>query len=110
MTQAEAERYDYSDDPISVSEITARIKRLIPDENRKKLKTTDITEWLLSQGMLKVEEVNSKNCKLPTYDGAKLGLSLDRRESKSGERYFVTLYNRDAQRFILDHLTLPESK
>ena len=110
MTQAEAERYEYSDDPISVSEITARIKRLIPDENRKKLKTTDITEWLLSQGMLKVEEVNSKNCKLPTYDGAKLGLSLDRRESKSGERYFVTLYNRDAQRFILDHLTLPESK
>ena len=108
LTQAEAERYGYSDKPISVSEITVRINQLINGEDRKKLKATDITEWLLSQGMLKVEEINGKNCKLPTDDGTKLGMSVERRESKTGERYYVTLYNRNAQRFILDHLSFFE--
>ena len=108
LTQAETERYEYSDKPISVSEITVRINRLIVSEDRKKLKATDITEWLLSLGVLKIEEVNGKNCKFPTYDGTKLGLSVERRENASGERYFVTLYNRKAQQFILDHLSFYE--
>ena len=108
LTQAETERYEYSEQPISVSEIAVRINRLITDDNRKKLKATDITEWLLSMGVLKVEEVNGKNCKLPTYDGTKLGLSVVRKESKSGERYYVTLYNRKAQEFILDNLSFFE--
>lgn len=81
---------------------------MITDENRKKLKATDITEWLLSMGVLKVEEVNGKNCKFPTYDGTKLGLSIERRESKAGERYFVTVYNHKAQQFILDNLSFFE--
>ena len=108
LTQAEAERYEYSDKLISVSEITVRINQLIIGEERKKLRATDITEWLLSQGMLKVEEVNGRNCKLPTFEGTKMGLSLERRESKSGERYFVTLYNREAQQYILDRLSFYE--
>lgn len=108
LTQAETERYKYSDKPISVSEITVRINQLINSEDRKKLKATDITEWLLSLGVLKVKEVNGKNCKFPTYDGTKLGLSVERKESSSGERYFVTLYNRKAQQFILDHLSFYE--
>lgn len=108
LTQAETERYEYSEKPISVSEITVRINCLITDENRKKLKATDITEWLLSMGVLKEEEINGKNCKFPTYDGTKLGLLVERRESKSGERYYVTLYNRNAQTFILDNLSFFE--
>ena len=108
LTQAEVERYEYSDKPISVSEIAVRINRLILSEDRKKLKATDITERLLSMGMLRVEEVNGRNCKFPTYDGTKLGLSVERRESKSGERYFVTLYNRAAQEYIIDNISFFE--
>ena len=110
LTQAETERYEYSDKPISVSEITKRINQLIVSEDRKKLKATDITEWLLSQGMLKVEAVNGRNCKFPTYEGTKLGLSLERREKESGERFFVTLYDHKAQQFILDHLSFYEEQ
>ena len=108
LTQVETERYEYSEKPISVSEITVRINSLITDENRKKLKATDITEWLLSMGALKVEEVNGKKCKFPTYDGTKLGLSVERREGKDGERYYVTVYDHKAQQFILDHLSFFE--
>ena len=108
LTQAETERYEYSDKPITVSEIAVRINRLITDKNRKELKATDITEWLLSMNILKVEETNGKNCKYPTYDGTKIGLSVERREHKVGERYFVTLYNRKAQEFILDNISFFE--
>lgn len=108
LTQVETERYEYSEKPISVSEITVRINSLITDENRKKLKATDITEWLLSMGALKVEEVNGKKCKFPTYDGTKLGLSVERREGKDGERYYVTVYDHKAQQFILDNLSFFE--
>ena len=50
--------YSWIAEQCGVSEITVRINQLINSENRKKLKATDITEWLLSLGVLKVEEVN----------------------------------------------------
>ena len=108
LTQAETERFEYSDKPIPVSEITVRINRLIINEDRKKFKATDITEWLLSLNLLKIEAVNGERCEFPTYDGTKLGMSVERRECKSGERYFITLFNRKAQQFILDNLSFYE--
>ena len=103
VTAQQLQRFEYSDTPISVSEITHKINELVNDENRKKLKATDITEWLLSVGVLKIEAVDGRNCKFPTYDGTKLGLSLERREREDGDRYFVTLYNRRAQEFVINH-------
>ena len=108
LTQLEAEQFDYSDQPISVSEITMRINQAILDESRKQLKATEITEWLLSEGLLKIVEAGGKKYKLPTYDGSKLGLTVERRESAAGERYFVTLYDRKAQEYLLDHLSFFE--
>ena len=105
LTQLEAERFPYSTHPISISEITKRINQVIYDDRRKKLKSTEITEWLLYKELLKIVEAGGKKYKLPTVDGTKLGLTVERRESKSGERYFVTLYNRKAQKYLLDHLS-----
>ena len=83
---------------------------MIDDDSRKKLKATDITERLLSEGLLKIVEANGKKYKLPTFDGTKMGLTMERRESESGERYYVTLYNREAQAYLLDHLSFFEMK
>ncbi|MBQ3418293.1 MAG: hypothetical protein IJH32_10740 [Ruminococcus sp.] len=95
---------------ISVSEITKRINQVIDDDSRKKLKATDITEWLLAEGLLKNVEANGKKYKLPTFDGTELGMTVERRENESGERYYVTLYNREAQAYLLDHLSFFEMK
>lgn len=108
LTQLEAERFSFSNHPISVSEITKRINQTIYDDSRKKLKATDITDWLLSEGLLKIVEANGKEYKLPTFDGTKLGMTVERWESESGERYCVTLYNREAQAYLLDHLSFFE--
>lgn len=104
ISEEQLSRFKYSDTPIPVSEITRRINNLTEDERRKKLNATNITNWLLSINVLKIEELNGKPFKLPTYDGTKLGLSVERREKDDGERYYVTLYNRKAQEFVIDNM------
>ena len=96
--------FEYSETPIPISEITRRINDLTEDDQRKKLNATDITNRLVSINVLKIEELNGKPFKLPTYDGTKLGLSVERREKDDGERYYVTLYNRKAQEFVIDNM------
>lgn len=103
LSEEQLSHFEYSDTPIPVSEITRRINELAKDERRKKLNATDITNRLLSLNVLKVVEINGKPFKLPTYDGTKLGLSVERREKDDGERYYITLYNHKAQEFVIDN-------
>ena len=105
ISEEQLSLFEYSDMPIPVSEITRRINDLAEDGCRKKLRATDITDWLMSIYVLKIEELNSKPFKLPTYDGTKLGLSVERREKDDGERYYITLYNRKAQEFVIDNMS-----
>ena len=104
VTAEQLRSFPYSDIPIAVSEISHRINELTNDDKHKKLKATEITEWLCSIGVLKIEEVNGRNCKFPTYEGTKLGMKVERRVNADGERYFITLYDRNAQRFVIEHL------
>lgn len=104
VSSEQLQDFEYSNAPISVSELTHKINEMVTDDKRRKLKAKDITEWLLSICILKIEEINGRNCKLPTYDGTKLGLMVDRRESEGGERYYVVLYNRKAQEFVIDNM------
>ena len=93
--------FEYSDAPIPISEITARINELNKGNNRKKLKSTDITEWLLENDYLRIAEINGQKYKLPTPQGKKLGLSTETRVNKEGLWYKIVLYNQAAQEFIV---------
>lgn len=104
ISEEQLSHFEYSDTPIPISEITKRINDLAEDERRKKFRATYITDWLVSINVLKIEELNGKPYKLPTYDGTKLGLSVERREKDDGDRYYVTLYNRKAQEFVIDNM------
>ena len=46
-----------------------------------------------------------KPCKLPTCLGVRSGVSIERRESKDGNRYYIVLYNRQAQESIVRALS-----
>ena len=82
-----------------ISQITDRINALKINTSAAKLKATDITEWLLSVGILKVVSLDAKNYKLPSD----IGISVERRSSSNGE-YSIALYNIEAQKFIIDNL------
>ena len=104
ITREQLDGFQYSDEPISVSVITYRINALVTDENRKKLRATEITDWLISINMLEMVEISGRQYKYPAKTGEALGLTVERRENKVGELYDVVVYNRAAQEFIINNL------
>lgn len=86
-----------------ISQITNRINALKTTTSSAKLKATDLTEWLLSIGILKVVSQDAKNYKLPSDIGYEMGISVESRSSSNRE-YSIALYNIEAQKFIIDNL------
>ena len=89
----------------SASRITASINELIDTEKMQKLKTTDITVWLLSIGMLtEVESVNGRKRKVPTPNGEMLGMKETSFINDQGVPTQYTVYDKNAQQFIFDNM------
>lgn len=103
ISQAGLAKFEFSETPLKISQITDRINALKTNTSVAKLKATDITEWLLSIGILKVVSIDAKNYKLPSDIGSEMGISVERRSSSNGE-YSIALYSIEAQKFIIDNL------
>lgn len=72
--------------------------------DRKRLKTTTITSWLIEKGfMSKQADADGKSKRLPTAMGERIGLTVKLREGQYGT-YQAVYYSEEAQRFLLDHL------
>lgn len=90
--------------PIPVSEITKRINELVEESTMTKLKYTSITTFLLESCFLvQTGAENGEKTKTPTEQGRSIGISLEERVGQTGT-YRVTVYNADAQQFILDNI------
>ena len=104
VTQEDLQNFQFSNKPISVSEITRRINALVDTETMTKMKYSAITEFLTNCGFLEQRENEfGKKSRFPTDEGFALGISTEVRISENGP-YRVTIYDRTAQQFILDHL------
>lgn len=96
--------FAFSNEPITISEIVKRINQLNEGEDMSKLKHTEITDWLLSVGLLQNElNAEGKVTKRPTPQGESVGIALESRTGMNGT-YFVVVYNLAAQHFILDNI------
>ena len=96
--------YKYFEEPVALSQVIGRINDLIDTQKMSKLSFQIISTWLIEMGLL--EEANgrfahAKTC--PTESGYQLGIRIERRISNRGE-YYVNLYDRNAQEFIINHL------
>ena len=104
VTLEQLEKFEYSAEPIAVSEIARRIYAMADNENMEKVSYRQINQWLLNIGMLCLHDFGGKKpVKRPTEEGNQIGIMVETRMGRYGE-YQVVLYNEDAQRFILDHL------
>ena len=104
ITQDELLNYDFDGGPIPITEVTRKINSLVDSESMTKLKYSSITAFLIRCGFL--EEVNSDNgrtAKRPTADGNLIGITSEERMGRNGI-YHVTVYNAEAQKFILDNI------
>ncbi|MGN1130745.1 MAG: hypothetical protein ACI4Q8_05275 [Ruminococcus sp.] len=95
--------FQFSDTPLSISEITRRINALIDTIYVKELKLGSIAEWLVSINMLSNITVNNKTRRIPTEAGKNLGITTEERMGQYGH-YEAVLYNRNAQQFIIDNI------
>lgn len=97
-------KFEYSNAPIPVSEITRRINELIDTGSMQKLRYTAILSWLTEIGILEwATSADQKRVKRPTTAGQELGISLDERTGSAGV-YHVVVYSTAAQHFIVDNL------
>ena len=103
LSMEDRAKFEYSQTPIPVSEISKRINALTP-ESTKPLTYKTIRDWLASLELLEdVQDADGKMTKRPTPRGESMGILLETRNGRNGI-YFVVVYNMDAQRFILDNL------
>ena len=93
-----------TDTPLTVSEIAGCLNDTIDENTTEKISAAAINGWLLAQGFLAVEErSDGKTRKLPTANGADLGICTEMRNGQYGP-YTVVLFSAAAQTFIYDHV------
>ena len=104
ITAEKLGKFEYSAEPIFVTEIANRISALSTDENIKRLPATRITNWLLNNGFIEERtDESGKNKRFVTAAGKEIGIYQEERDSSHG-RFFATLYTTNAQHFIIDNL------
>ncbi len=104
ITAEQLKKFPYSEKPISVSEIARNINTLIDTNTMRSIAYTDITNWLISFGVLyEAESIEGKIKRQPTDKGTKLGISTELRE-KEGKSYTIVVYNADAQKYIIKNM------
>ena len=98
------QKFPFSDFPITVSVIAKRINEIVDNENMKRLTYKNITDWLISTDMLRVEtKPDGKTTKVPTAAGNQIGITTTIRNNARGE-YTAVVYDAKAQRFIIDNI------
>lgn len=104
ITAEQLAKFDYSDRPISITEIRNRINSMIDTTVMNQLQYKLLAKGLIHIGVL-CEEEDSKGVlvKRPTKRGNELGITLEFRHGMHGE-YSVVVYNRAAQEFVIDNL------
>ncbi len=103
LDSASLVKFEYSEEPISMSEIVKRLNRLINTEEMNSLNVIKVHDWLISINVLYEEVVNDKKVKRPTSLGNDIGITLETRMNLQGVAYKVNLYNKQAQEFIIDN-------
>lgn len=96
--QEDLARYQISNDFVTITQFVNDLNEKFSRPNMKKLVTSQITNYLLKKGYLVIKE----NHKIPSVKGKILGICQKEIECKDGNFYLLNLYNRRAQRYLLD--------
>lgn len=99
------ERFEFSDQPIPITNLVSRFNDLLTDDTVKKLCYRDVSAFLLDAGILReVSSGDGKAKRVPTPFGESLGVRTENRVNKAGTPYNGVFYSRTAQQFIVDNI------
>ena len=103
LSPEQAAQFEYSDAPITANEIYDRIVAVGPRDGVKKLSKRILTKWLYCLDFIEEIDLDNTRVRVPTESGKEMGISLEEHQGQFGS-YYVLLYNRDAQQFIIDNI------
>ncbi len=104
ITPEQIQNFEFSNNPISISEITKRFNVLINTLLVKELKNGVITDWLTQSGILTEITVNNRTRKRPSNSGVSMGIIVEERVNQYGTPYEGVFYSLNAQHFIVDNI------
>lgn len=102
LNKDEINKFEYTNESLSISMIVKKINELNSNEEMKRLKVTDMCKWLIKIGLLVEVEENNKKVKRPTEIGKDMGIYVEHRFGTYGS-YDIVLYPREMQEFIIDN-------
>lgn len=102
IKEGELENFDYVDGGLTLSDIVKRINDIVGYDGRK-IKRSLINKWLIENGYIIENVVNGRKYKLPTVKGNEAGIYTEERFGFNGN-YKVVMYNKKAQRTIVEHI------
>ena len=95
--------YEITTNEITITDLVMDLNCKLCMDGMKKLRTEAITNYLQSKGYLEYDQEKRK--KKPTILGNLLGIDVRRRFNKERNiEYDVNVYDRNAQKYILDNL------
>ncbi|MBR2742808.1 MAG: hypothetical protein IKD89_04375 [Clostridia bacterium] len=104
ISPEELKRFNVSERPVTVSAFTAMVNELIDQSVMKRLTHRSVTAFLIRCGMLEeIKTADGRTRKEPTEQGRSIGISTEEHTGMTGT-YRVTVYNAEAQQFILDNI------
>ncbi len=102
LTQEQIAMVELYDNPVSISRIVQRINEVLETDEVKKLKVSEICDWLISLGFLEKVEYKGIMYKRPTELGNKMGMYVEHQVTPFRE-YDIVLYKNEMQKFIMDN-------
>ena len=106
ISEEDLKNFEYSDEPLLISDIVSRINKLIAIVTMKKLETTKITNWLMAKGFLEETVIDNKRCRIPSKEGDRCGLLKENRKTVEGEKYIAILYPKAFQYYIIKSISI----
>lgn len=103
ITPQQISKVKVTEAPISLSEFVRNINSVIDTEKYKGLTYRDLSGWLVTKDLLAVKTINGKDKKVITDSSKYIGISVVYR-SYYEKNYTVTVYDQNAQRYILDNM------
>ena len=88
-----------SEDLITATELA----RIISTAGSTSIAPTKITKYLLENDYLRQKAIGKRTCRVATPKGNEVGIFSDHAD-KNGDEYYLTLYDKNAQQFVLDHI------
>lgn len=104
ITAEQLARVEFSQAPISASELAKRLSSAVGDPGMKALSAVSMNKWLVKAGLMYTDESAGKARRLPTPKGREMGISTAQKTGRDGE-YTAVLYGEKMQRYIASNVS-----